>query len=88
MNNMAINKINEFLLKKWDPIGIGKTPGFEDEYFHYADEIYNIISRSNSYKELFEYLWWLETEHMLLDGNRTKTEKFAQILFNEVKNMQ
>ena len=46
MNNVKIHVINELLLRKWDPIGIGKTLGAEHEYFQYAHEIYNIIRRS------------------------------------------
>jgi hypothetical protein len=86
MGDIKIDKINKFLLEKWDPIGISNTVGAEDEYFRYADEIAKIIQHSDTYEELLEYLWMLETEHMGLRGNKIKTEKFAQALFHEIKN--
>ena len=55
MEDFAINKIKELLLKKWDPIGICNTEGAEDEYTQYAHDIYKIIQSSNSSEELFEY---------------------------------
>jgi len=88
MDNIDIDKINEFLLKKWDPIGISTTSGAEDEYFQYAFDIYKIIQRSKSYEKLFEYLWEIETQHMGLKGNKTKTEKFAELLFNTIKGFE
>jgi hypothetical protein len=30
--------------------------------------------------EIFDYLWWLETQHMGLTGDRQATEKFADRL--------
>jgi hypothetical protein len=30
--------------------------------------------------DIFDYLWWLETEHMGLTGNRQSTEHFAERL--------
>jgi len=32
--------------------------------------------------ELFDYLWWLETEHMGLIGDRQATEEFADYLLS------
>src|SRR3989344_4193325 len=85
MDIKPINKINKLLLKELDPIGIGNMPEAEDEYFHYAQEVYRIIQASNSYRELFEYLWELETQHMGLKGNKIDNEKFAQLLFKKIK---
>jgi hypothetical protein len=81
-----VNKlINELLLKKWDPIGICDMPEASDEYSHYVPKIYGIIQRSTSSRELFEYLWELETQHMGLKGNRSETEQFAEFLFNQIR---
>ncbi|MDE3046643.1 MAG: hypothetical protein KGJ02_08410 [Verrucomicrobiota bacterium] len=81
----VIKKINRFLLKKWDPIGIKNMPEAKDEYESYSPEIYNIIQHSSSHQALFDYLWNLETEHMGLSGNKADTEEFSRFLFNEVK---
>ena len=85
MKNKINQEINELLLKKWDPIGIGSTVGAEDEYIQYVGSIYKIIERSSSYAELFAYLWEIETHYMGLTGNKGKTEKFAKTLFNHIK---
>jgi hypothetical protein len=82
MNRRILQKINELLLKEWDPIGVAETPGAEDEYSQYAEFIHKIIQGSSSHRELFAYLWELETEHMGLKGNRIKTEDFAKMLFH------
>lgn len=85
MQTLVLDKINKSLLEKWDPIGIFNNPGAEDEYCNYVYEIYNIILRSKSYEPLFKYLWEIETQHMGLKGNKFKTDKFAQVLFNEIQ---
>lgn len=85
MENFYINEINNILLTEWDPIGIRHIDGAHDEYLQYANEIYEIIQRSNSDNELFDYLWKLETHHMGLKGNRTKTKKMAQTIFSKIK---
>lgn len=83
---MILNRINELMLKLWDPIGIGDVLGAEDEYAQYVNEIYEIIQNSNDHLELFEYLFELETKHIGLRGDKDKTRKFAHILFNEIRN--
>ncbi len=87
MSNHVLNQINKPLLKDWDPIGIKNTVEAEDEYHQYADDVYKIIQNSDSYNDLFDYLWVIETEYMDLKGDRTNTEKFAKILFREVKDL-
>lgn len=85
MPNRVLDQINKLLLEEWDPIGIKNTVEAEDEYHPYATGVYKIIQNSDSNNDLFDYLWEIETEHMGLKGNKTHTEKFAQILFREVK---
>lgn len=72
--------IRRILLKEWDPIGVSEIPEAQDEYDSYVGEIHKmLISRKPKY-EIFDYLWWLETEHMGLTGNRQATEHFAERL--------
>ena len=85
MDKVTADRISELLLKNWDPIGIKDTPGAEDEYALYIHEIYEIIRDSSPYVALFVYLWTLETDHMGLTGNKSKTEEFAKFLFNEIR---
>jgi hypothetical protein len=72
--------IKSILLRDWDPIGVSQFPEAQDEYDTYVPEVYRMLSRRAEVLEVFEYLFWLETKHMGLSGNRPKTEKIAERL--------
>jgi len=74
--------IHEILLKEWDPICIGHVPQARDEYDSYVGHVYRLVARRASRHEIFDYLWWAETQHMGLYGNRQRTEKIAERLVN------
>jgi hypothetical protein len=73
-------KIKEILLYEWDPIGVGKFSEAHDEYDYYIFPIYELLT-SRSFEEIFKYLWWIETEHMGLSGDREKTMDVAKTIF-------
>ena len=73
--------IQKTFSEEWDPVGIRKLPGFQEEYDSYISEIYKLLS-IGSKDDIFKYLWWIETHQMGLDGNKAKTEDFAQRLFD------
>lgn len=69
--------IKTVLLNEWDPIGVADIPEAEDEYDTYVPGVYKrLISRSKE-KEIFDYLWEIETEHMGLSGDRQHTAAIA-----------
>lgn len=72
--------IRRVLLKEWDPIGVSEIKEAQDEYDPYVGEIYKMLITRKSKNEIFDYLWWLETEHMGLAGNRQAAEHFAEKL--------
>ncbi len=72
--------IRSILMKEWDPIGVGHIPRAQDEYDSYIPTIYRLLIRREPAYEVFDYLWWAETEHMGLSGNRQHTEKVAEQL--------
>lgn len=72
--------IREALLHEWDPIGVGDIPDAQDEYDSYVGAVYKLLISNRSRSEIFDYLWWLETEHMGLSGDRQATEAFAMRL--------
>jgi hypothetical protein len=72
--------IKRILLNEWDPIGVSEFPEAENEYDAYVSEVYRLLSRRSSAGEIFDYLWWLETKHMGLCGDRRRTEKIADRL--------
>ncbi len=83
----GLNNINRLVLEKWDPIGVSNRQEAADEYHQYVHAIYQIIQNSLSYRDLFEYLWELETQYIGLKGNKPKTEEFARMLYKEIKKM-
>lgn len=69
--------IRELVMRQWDPIGVASIPEAADEYDSYIPAIYKLLIERRSVTEIFNYLWWLETEHMGLIGDRQATEEFA-----------
>jgi hypothetical protein len=75
-------KIKDALLNEWDPIGVKDIPGAESEYDGYVPAISELLSQHKTRDELFNYLWWAETEHMGLTGDRPATSAFADRLLS------
>jgi hypothetical protein len=80
--------IHEILLKEWDPIGVSHVPEAQDEYDSYVGEVYRLLSRRVPQHDIFDYLWWVETEHMSLCGNRQRTEQVAAKLAKLVQEVE
>ena len=76
----AHREIAEIMMKEWDPIGVSGVPEANDEYDAYVAEVYRLLSRRASSNEIFEYLWWVETEHMALRGDRQRTLRVSSRL--------
>ena len=76
--------IHEILIKEWDPIGVSDVAEAQNEYDSYVPWIYRrLISREINRKleaEIFDYLWYIETVHMTLRGNRRHTKNIAKKL--------
>ena len=72
--------IRGILLHEWDPIGIADDPAAQDEYDGYIHEIHGMLIRHELRHRLVDHLWWVETEHMGLYGNRSRTELIADRL--------
>jgi hypothetical protein len=66
--------IRAVLLREWDPIGVAEEPDAQDEYDSYIHEIHGMLIRHEPRHRLVDHLWWVETEHMGLCGNRSRTE--------------
>ena len=74
--------IRRILLRDWDPIGVADLPQAQDEYDSYIAEVYGLLIRREPRHKLVDFLWWAETEHMALCGNRSRTEQVADRLLN------
>jgi hypothetical protein len=72
--------IRRVLLREWDPIGVADIPQAQDEYDGYVGEIHGRLVRHEARQSLIDHLWWIETVHMGLCGNRAHTEVIADRL--------
>jgi hypothetical protein len=72
--------IREVLMREWDPIGVADVPEAADEYDSYVSQIHGLLIRREPLDKLVDFLWWVETEHMGLAGDRRKTEQVAERL--------
>src|ERR1051325_7243098 len=80
--------IHNILLHDWDVIGVSGIAQAQDEYNAYVGEVYRLLTRRVTWQEIFNYLWWVETEHMGLRGNRQKTEAIARQLHSLIGDTQ
>ena len=72
--------IRDVLMREWDPIGVADIPEASDEYDSYINQIHALLVRREPPYKMFDFLWWVETEHMGLAGNRRRTEQVADRL--------
>jgi hypothetical protein len=64
----------------WDPIGVAELCDEMGEYDSYVPGLCELLCERASEKEVFEYLWTVETESLGSEGNRQATERFAKRL--------
>jgi len=67
-------------LEECDPIGVRDVPEAQDEYDAYVTAVFKLLTEGSGAEKIFEYLWWVETVHMGLQGDRQKTSRFAERL--------
>lgn len=67
--------------KNWDPIGVSELTTELGEYDPYVQGLYKLVYNNASEKEIFDYLWTVETDSIGLQGNRPATERFAKWLW-------
>ena len=75
--------VRKLLRTEWTPIGVPDLP--DDEYDSYAMEALGIIVKGGSVSQVIESLWWAETEHMGLSGDKARTEAVGRKLDEGVR---
>ncbi len=83
--NSLYAQVAQILLKEWDPIGVQNAAEAQDEYVNYIPPICDLISSRKSESDIFDCLWWIETEHMGLRGNEASTKIIAKKLVQLVQ---
>lgn len=62
--------IRQTLMSKWDPIGVSAEPNAVDEYDSYLGDVYALLERRATDREISCHLQDVETRRMgLVDGN-------------------
>ena len=79
-NPSLFNRVREALLMDWDPIVIQDFPEAHDEYDSYVPGLCELLMRKDPSGRVFSYLWKLETDHMGLRGDPSRTQAFAERL--------
>ena len=82
---LLYREILAILLKSWDPIGVQDIPEAQDEYDTYVIPLSKLLISNKSEHEIFEYLWWIETEYMGLSGDRSRIEAASRLLHSLLK---
>lgn len=77
-----INRIDEVLYYKWDPIGVSDEPCARGEYSSYAYSLVHSIIAENK-QEIVDKLSKIESELMGLSANHSKNESIADRLIQD-----
>ena len=72
-----LEQIKRLLWKEWDPIGCGVP---EDEYDSYAFRVFVMLNEGKDQNEIADYLRWVETDHMGLDGSGREVDIAPKIV--------
>ena len=78
-NRQYQKRIREILLCESGTIEVGSEPEGSDEYGAYVSQVTQLLMRKIKRAEIFDYLWWVETEYMGLIGDRPLEAKVADI---------
>jgi hypothetical protein len=57
-------QIQRILMADWDPIGVSDEPLAATEYDLYIGDVYDLLMRSASHREIVTFLRWVEIERM------------------------
>lgn len=81
-DDVSYNQLREAIHYKWDPIGVMDYSSEMGEYDSYIPALYDLLKKGATQKEIFDYLWAVETDSIGLEGDREITEKFSVWLFD------
>ena len=72
-----LEAMKALLLHNLDPIGVSSCAGAEDEYDHYALQICKMLGDGADAATIADYLNWVATSLMSLQGNIDRDRKIA-----------
>ena len=66
------SQIRKVLLNVWDPIGVKNEPNAQDEYDGYVGEIYDLLVKKATDREITDRLLYIVQETMGLDAAKAE----------------
>lgn len=83
INNFTTHeRIENAFIEDWNPLCLKNDEDTRKKYYSYASTVYKLLLFHKSEKEIFDYLWSVETEKMGLKGNKEKTKEFVKKLID------
>ena len=79
--------VRELLRREWDPIGVYGFDGADNEYDSYVAVILQLLEKRDSVDEIFDFLSWVEVEHMGLTGDPVRRRHIATRLHSFCKDL-
>ena len=76
----SLKKIHKILMEKWDSIGVRDVPEAQDEYDSYILQLYGLLRKQSSAKDIIDYLYKIETEWMGLSSSKEALHSVVQEL--------
>ncbi|ELO0983535.1 MAG TPA: hypothetical protein DEU90_09215 [Enterobacter asburiae] len=74
-------QVRSVLLQEWDPIGINDLIEASDEYDAYVQPICEMLYAGKEIEDIYQYLHWVATDHMCLNGDSDLDRIIAEKLF-------
>ena len=85
-NQLKLYKaIDEILWNDWDPIGVSKFPEARDEYNSYLPHVFSLVIKNASANEIGQYLFFVETKSMEVEGTLDRCISIAKKIVEEKK---
>lgn len=79
------NQIQKILFHDWNPLDLQTLREKHNEYTSYISTVYQLMTSEQSESELFDHLWWVETDQMELTGNTEHTKNVTHNLLKLAK---
>ena len=80
---LLYKKINDLLLRDWDPCCVYGVPEARDEYFSYLPHVFKLATEGANPEKIANYLLSVEKEQMGCKGDKKLCMRIANIIVNE-----
>lgn len=77
-----LQRIDEVLYYRWDPLSVSDSPAARDEYESYVPRVFQLLKSTADGSEVADYLHWLATEHMGVGAGRKRDVEIVALLLS------